>query len=324
MSFAAGVAVGFAMAKKMFEGGEVEEEWTPPADWPVVPEPSDYEIYFLIKALTEKQVFSFVLTNPLNANTGCGDLTIDWGDGTVVSFADGEWTVNSLYHTYEDIGKYVVKISATETSCFFQYINQAYENSVLLMAKLGDEIVINNGSDSHTQLGFRAQYRVQYVKLGGKGGLARQQTFGITYALHKVDITIPPTTIPAGTFSAAYSLKKFDFSEVAEISNDAFLNSGFTKIYMPKCTSVGIRGISSCAALHEVDLPSVVSIGDNGIANNPYLKSVNAPLCMSIGKNGMYNDYTIEKVTVAEGCSFGTGCFSGCYNLIPHPDGSTN
>ena len=321
MSFAAGFAAGIAVAKKKFGGGG-SGEWTPPADWPVVPDPGDYEIYFLIEALTANQVFSFVLADPLTANTGCGNLTIDWGDENVVSLTDGEWDINSLYHNYENVGKYIVKISATATSCFFQYINQAYEKSILLMAKLGYEIVINNGSDSHTQGGFRSQYRVQYVKLGGKGGLTRQGTFGQTYALHKVDITIPPTTIPPSTFSNAYSLKEFDFSEVTEISNDGFSNSGFTKLYMPKCTSVGMRGISSCAALHEVDLPLVTSIGDNGMSNNIFLKSVNAPLCMSIGKNGLYSGYSLKKIKVADGCTFGTGCFSGCYNLFPHPDGS--
>lgn len=326
MSFGAGVAVGFAMGKKMFEGGggEPEEDWTPPSDWPVVPEPNDYEIFFLVEALTTNQVFSFLLSDPSTANTGSGNLAIDWSDGSIESFANNEWDVNSLYHTYANVGKYIVKVTTTASSCFFQYINQAYEKSIVLMAKLGNEIIINNGSESHTQMGFRAQYRIQYVKLGGKGGLARQQTFGLSYALHKVDIAIPPTIIPPGTFSSAYSLGKFDFSEVTEISNDAFTNSGFKKLDMPKCVSVGIRGISSCSALREVNLPVVLTVGDNGMSNNAYLKSVNAPLCTSIGKNGMYSCYSLEKITIADNCSFGTGCFSYCYNLIPRPDGSTN
>ena len=38
----------------------------------------------------------------------------------------------------------------------------------------------------------------------------------------------------------------------------------------------------------------------------------------------MNGNYSLEKITVAEGCSFGKNCFAYCYNLIPHPDGSTN
>ena len=40
-------------------GSKPEEDWAPPADWPDVPEPSDYEMCFLIDVSAVPQAFSF-------------------------------------------------------------------------------------------------------------------------------------------------------------------------------------------------------------------------------------------------------------------------
>lgn len=322
MDFATGFAAGFAMAKKKFEGGGGgEEEWTPPADWPIVPEPSDYEMYFLIETLTTSQTVYFTVTDPATANTGVGNLSIDWGDGTVVSYANGEWSNRESYHSYAEIGKYVVKIYTTSTSCFFQ---SASPNNALLIVKLGEEIVINNGSDSHTQRAFYSQSRLQYIKLSGKGGLARSDTFYGNYILQKVDISIPPTVIPPNTFTYTDSLRKFDFSEVITIETAGITYSGFEKIFMPKCVSVKDRGLASNELLREVDLPLCTFIDKGGLNLNYKMRKVNLPLCMSMGNSAMSSNRTLTQLTIADNCKFGTNCFASCYNLNPHPDGSTN
>lgn len=321
MSFDAGFMLGLSMGGG---GSKPEEDWTPPADWPVVPEPSDYEMYFLIDVSAVPQTFAFVTTEPTTANSGVGALSIDWGDGSISEFADNEWRTSNCTHEYNATGKYVVKVSTSKSSCFLQQINPTYANSILLAAKLGNEILLNNGSSYHTQAALCNQYYLQYVKFGGKGGLPRQNAFSGDYSLHKIDISTLPVVIPLGTFNGTYCLKKFDFSEAVEINNSGISSCGVEKLYLPKCKTIASGGIDNNYSLKKVDLPLCTLVGKNGLSNNMFLKEICLPSCTSIGDNGMNGNYSLEKITVAEGCSFGKNCFAYCYNLIPHPDGSTN
>ncbi len=324
MDFATGFATGFAMAKKMFGGGEPEKDWTPPDDWPDVPEPSDYEMFFLIDVSAVPQTFAFMTTEPTTANSGVGALSIDWGDGSISEFADDKWRTSDCAHEYNAAGIFAVKVSTTKTSCFLQQISPTYANSILLAAKLGSEIILNDGSSSYTQVALRNQYYMQYVKFGGKGGLPRQNAFNGDYSLHKIDISVPPAIIPSGTFNGTYCLKKFDFSEAVEINNSGIYSCGFEKLYLPKCQTIASGGISNNYSLKKVDLPLCTSVGKNGLSNNMFLKEICLPSCTSIGDNGMSGNYSLKKISVSEGCTFGSNCFKECYNLIPHPDGSTN
>lgn len=311
MSFDAGFLLGLSMGGG---GDEPEEEWSPPADWPDVPEPGDYEICLLVVTTSAPQTIFCTTTDPQTANTGVGSLVIDWGDGTVKEYSNGEWSNTELYHSYAATGKYIIKITTTSTSCFLQAISFG----TLLIAKLGKEIIINNGSKSDTQRAFYNQYSLQYIKLGGKGGLARSDMFNGDYALQKVDIAIPPTIIPPNTFTYTDSLRKFDFSEVITVETQGVYYSGFNEIYMPKCQSVNGIGICSNASLRKVNLPLCTIVA--GMGQNYQLKTVNLPLCTSLAS--LSSNRALTELIVATNCTFGTNCFSGCYNLIPHPDGT--
>lgn len=296
-------------------GSKPEEDWTPPVDWPDVPEPSNYEMCFLIDVSAVPQAFSFSISDSTGYIFNKGDLVIDWGDGTISSFSDGE--DRTLYHEYDSAGKYVIKVAATEASCFLQ--NIVYP--ILLMCKLGDEIVIVGGGS--IQKAFQNQYRLQYAKLGGKGGLP-SQAFMNDHALCKVDITIPPQIIPMSCFYRDYNMKKFDFSEVTAVEAGGVQMSGFEQINMPKCETIGQRGFAAMSRLKKVNLPLCTSVGNYGLSQNYALEEVNLPLCTSVGENGLYADWNLRSLTIAEGCTFGSNCFKECYNLIPRPDGSTN
>ena len=310
-----GYAIGYNDGLNSSGGSEPEEDWTPPSDWPDIPEPSDYEMYFLIDVSAVPQAFSFSISDSTGYIFNKGDLVIDWGDGTISSFSDGEDRI--LNHEYDSAGKYVIKVAATETSCFLQYIPYP----ILLMCKLGDEIVIVGGGS--TQKAFQNQYRLQYLKLGGKGGLP-SQAFMNDYSLCKVDITVPPQIIPMSCFYRNYNIKKFDFSEVTVVEAGGVQMSGFEQINMPECETIGQRGFSAMPRLKKVNLPSCTSVGNYGLSGNSILEEVNLPSCTSVGDYGLNADWTLKSLTIADGCSFGSNCFTGCYNLIPHPDGSTN
>ena len=237
MSFDDGLMLGLMLGGGGSGGGD--EDWTPPEDWLPVPEPGAYEICLLIDVISTSNKLQINLGRPEDSNNGYGTLTIDWGDGTVESWKGIDttedlslvWSVE--YHAYEATGQYVIKILATEQSCFFQDISFS-TNIKILIVKCGDEIILNNddisGSTSSTQNVFYNRQYLQYAKIGGKGGLPRSNAFYQCFSLRKIDIGIPPSVIPTTTFGSCYNLRKFDFSEVTEIQKRGFTGSYFLKL----------------------------------------------------------------------------------------------
>lgn len=321
MDFGDALVIGYCMARNKKGGGSSsDDDWKPPEDWLSVPEPTDYEIYLLIDVIKidENSRYNYLrlmLSRPSDCNTGYGTLAIDWGDGTVDSWAgyneetgdySQAWSNSKLEHTYNNIGQYIVKVSTTAQSCFLQRISADSGYLRLLIAKCGIEITLNNdeliGSDYSTQDGFKSHQYLQYVKIGGKGGLPRINGFRYCYSLQKIDITIPPTIITANTFDECYNLKNFDFSKVIEIKNCGLENSYFNKLNLPKCTTIGEYGMNLSKTVEEII----------------------APMCISVGNRAFSGNYRLKKVVFAEDCAFGTDCFQNCYVLYHRPDGSTN
>lgn len=317
MGFASGFAAGLAVGKKKCGGSGGGEDWQPPDWWLDVPEPNDYEIYLLVDILTvgvPYHKYEKILVNvcrPKDANTGNGALSVDWGDGTSETYAGTDWEEpidwkevwGSISHSYSDTGQYLIKITTTEQSCFLSYIT---EELSLLIAKLGDKIIVNNdeasGQNFYTQNAFRGKKRLHWVQFNGTGGLPNKNAFAVCHALRKVDIKIPPKIIPVASFQECRCLKKFDFSEAEIVERHAFQNSGFKKLEFPKCTSIGDYGAVNCYSLEEMY----------------------APLCSSVGDEGVSQCYKLSKAQFAEDCVYGTDCFANCYSLYPRPDGSIN
>ncbi len=289
------------LKKGLDEGGG--DNWSPPTDWPEVPEPSDYEIYLLVSAddfgnKTNEVMFSIV--HPTDGIGGYGPLTVDWGDGTIETWSgldengDGEEWSSDFTHTYAAYGFYVIKITTTEKSCFFG-TKTSYYRANWLIAKLGNEIIVGNGAEN-TQYGFNGQNRLRYVKMSGKGGLACRNCFSNCYALRKIDIAISPTTIPAYCFYYCYSLEKFDFSEVTEIAGYGVAFSGFTHIEAPLCKSISA----------------------NGVRQSIHLRTFKAPKCTAVGDYAFTSIYTLTTIEFAEDCTFGANVFTSCYSLYPY------
>lgn len=321
MDFATGFAAGLVFGKKKFGGGG-EEEWKPPSDWPEVPEPGDYEMCLLAYANANYNRISFCVTEPGTANTGEGRIIVDWGDGTTetINGTDEEGHVRSVYtyHTYENEGFYVVKVLTDEKNCFFQLASSNY----MLIAKLGKNIVLNDGIDYHTQSAFYGQKRLQYIKLNCEGDLPLKNAFYGCSALQKIDIRIPPKIIRYSTFSGAYSLRDFDFSEVISVEDYGFNSSGFDKIDMPKCTDVGEGAFSLNYALREINLPNCVTVGNSAFSSAHSLQKVSLPKCEEMGNSVFSGCNSLTEAIISDECRYGNSCFSDCWALIPKPDGT--
>ena len=284
-------------------GGEGGEEWTPPDWWLEVPEPKDYEINLLVNIYgigtasnAPNKIKLQMATSDGEFWAGQGPLTVDWGDGTIDSYAHNRW--GSVEHSYTKTGQYVIRAEVTEQSNFLQ---QIVDNATLLIAKLGDKIIINDGSGTSSyQRAFYGRRALCWVKFNGTGGLPYYHGFDGDIALKRIDMTVPPEVIPQNTFANTNYGGKFDFSQVVKIESYGLQNTTFKKLNLPKC----------------------VEIEHNGISDNFVLEEISAPICTAVGNSAFSMCQKLSKAEFAEDCEYGTNCFSGCLSLTPRPDGS--
>lgn len=119
--FISGLVTGLTLGKKKW-GDIFSEDWQPPADWPEVPEPGDYGINFW----NPKDVWgncgqAFIdVSRPEDDVSGIGEITVDWGDGTVETYGGlGKyWGGGSITHNYKENKMFVICAVCTSESCF--------------------------------------------------------------------------------------------------------------------------------------------------------------------------------------------------------------
>lgn len=267
----------YAILDELFQlepgGGD---DWQPPD----MPEPSAYEIYLLVEVADVSDSYMSKLeirvSRPEDAVSGYGSMSVDWGDGTIQEWNEGRpitgypdyYGWGNLTHNYAEVGRYLVKISATEHSCYLQRLapTGGMRYCKILCAKLGSEIVVNRAvNDSNN--GFRSQARLQYIKLSGRGGLPPGCFYGCP-ALKRIDIAYAPSIIYDNTFRGCANLKKFDFSAAENIQSEAFNGCyNLEKVNAPLCASVGNNTFSNCYGLQEITVAEDCSFGSNCFSN---------------------------------------------------------
>lgn len=335
MGFATGFAAGLAVGKKKW-GGTPSEEWQPPDDWLEVPEPGEWEANFLIE-IRNIPTFCIRLFHPKTGYGGYGNVTVDWGDGTVETYegqsANGIGPRRSDYHshTYSEPGQYVVKVLTDELSCFLNRVRDENRNSTsinLLIAKTGKNIRLVNVPDDpsgwRTSDGtFGFNYRLQWVKINGS---SQMQSYGFSncMSLRRLDLSEPMTEIPNQCFALAFVPSNFDFSKIQKIDEYGFAQAILpSKIILLECVEIGNRSFN-VSAIEEISAPKCAKISDYAFPSNRCLKIFYAPLCASTGNYSFQDCWGLEIVEFSDDCTFGTNCFQNCYSLYPRPDGSIN
>ena len=335
MGFAAGFAAGLAVGKKKW-GGEPSEEWQPPADWLEVPEPGAWEANFLIE-IRNKMTFGMSFYEPVNGYQGYGNVTIDWGDGTVETYVgytvdeQGNRYGNSraLFHshTYAEQGQYVVKANVDELSCFLyrvQDVRYSDNNVNLLIAKTGKNIWLDKYGEHEGSGTFRGNYRLRWAKINGSPKMQSNGSFQNCVSLKRLDLAEPMTEIPPWCFYNANIPNTFDFSKVTTIENYGFYDANLpSKISLPECTKIGSYVFYDSDIL-EISAPKCTNIESNALSYNHFLSLFSAPTCTNVGNYAFRGCDALENAEFADDCTFGTNCFQNCYSLYPRPDGSTN
>ena len=328
MSFAAGVAVGFAMGKKMFEGGggDAGEHDPDYQEWLDLPEPNATQAVFLIQVGTG---FMNCCFNTFVAGSGLNEdgFSVDWGDSSDVEIFAAN--VTTIAHAYATEGEYVVTFSRIkDANVGIGKFNTGSAYARIIMAKYGKEINI-----PYSSAGFIDCKYLRYLRLSPDVVVPSVSNgfFKSCFSLKEVEYDATITALTPGMFSACYNLNfdtlNFDISTF-DIPNYCF-NSCFklklSQLPVPteKITSIGIQAFSQCK-FTKINLPNCISIGSQGFYRNYILREINAPNCKSVGSYGLNGCMILSKAVFSEDCTFGDKCFEMCYALRPKPDGTTS
>lgn len=308
-------------------GDEDDELWEPPEDWIPVPEPGEYEMYFLIEpAGTSKMQINIGYPEGF---TGDETLIVDWGNGEVYDYSANGYT--NFWYTYTTTGQqYLVKITLSNTNRCFLGIN--YDNlstsqymQRVLIAKLGSGIILdhenlqNVGLYGAKRYYFAAQPLLRYVKINNPNITEMpntdvgEGTFQNCCRLRRIETAAPIKVLPIYCFENCYSLWMFDFSQTEEIGMHALSSTTFRTISLPKCTSLGQQSGMNC--LTEISAPLLTELPEYAFYNVPCIKKVYLPSCISIAANNFNNCYKLTELTVAEGCVIDEDSLTNAYNL---------
>ena len=304
---------GFMLGLSLGGGGGGSgggDEWTPPEDWIPVPEPGEYEAYFLID-ITDSASHDFYATFVNYEDYSFGSSYVDWGDGNA-----GIW--DGKTHTYSNAGQYLVKYVVDAQHNGFYRVGGTYP---LLIAKLGSGIrIMPNTSSSNSHL-FANQHRLKYVSCFESE--IPEKAFFHCYNLERYDGMENIKSIEANAFSGCVNLKKVKLPLCEHMGTYAFgICEALQALEAPSCISIGERAFYSCRVLSKISIESCTSIGDYAFNLCSALLSVNIPLCVSIGTQGFAGCFNLYNFTANESCTYGDYCFRSCVRLNPRPDGS--
>ena len=308
MDYATGFAVGVAFAKKMFEDGGGNDEWTFPSHWLDIPDPEPNQVVMYVEA-EAGDVAPIIGLYGANYDGG----TIDYGDDGHTYEYPAEYGYD-VYHVYQTAGQYIITVTAAgnEVNLNASGTNAAFMVGQIMEGSFGGYNSADNQCrciraikiGSNVQLGTgtvpisRQSYGNNLVYLEFMGAIKNPNpTFAALRSLKKIKVKTPPEIFGDTAFQGCYVLEKADC--------------------LQNCTS--IPTFASCYALKTVDLPNAVS--ESGVAFSACyaLHTVNAPKLAEIAANEFGSCYSLQKLTLAEGCNLNGNTFENCPQLYPKP-----
>ena len=220
---------------------------------------------------------------------------LDWGDGTVI-----ETLVEKPSHTYNQAGKYTIKIGA-----LFQ---QAY--SVPTPTKYIKAIRYGRGiKNTDPSAGVNTEYVT----------IPSDMTWNYS-SLSIIDSRIKQITSAKITLQCnKIMFNKALYVAIAKEFNGLILSNLIKYIYIPSTvTTLETSLFSNCTNLSSVTIPDgVTSIPQFCFSNCYNLTSVAIPDSVtSIGLSAFQNCYNLSSITIPESVtSIGSQAFQNCYNL---------
>ena len=310
MSFGAGVAVGFAMGKKMFEGGGGgSDEWTFPSHWLDIPDPEPNQVVMYVEAEAGDVAPIISLFNS----------TIDSFKGGTINYGDDGYTYEypagygyNVYHSYQTSGQYIITITAADNVVDLSagganvafmsghivegnYPAAGGQYTCVKAAKVGRDINKQSSLNLFSSTHFQNLVYLEFV-----GGINKYTSFTGLRSLKKIKIGLPPESLPKYAFRNCVALEQIDG--------------------LQNLKKIPERLFSYCHALKKIELPSAVS--EDGAAFDQYcysLKSVYAPKLTAIAADEFSSCYSLQSLVLADGCNLNGNKFSNCPQLYPKP-----
>lgn len=314
MDFATGFATGWAMGKKMFEGGGgrvKSDEWTFPSHWLEIPDPEPNQVIMYVEA-EAGDVAPIIGLYGQNYDGG----TINYGDDGYTYDYPAGYGYN-VYHVYQTAGQYIITITAAGNEV---YLNANGANAAFMVGhiidsysggynstdgsckciraiKVGRDIQLDTGTVPIA--GSRYGANLVYLEFMGtvKNAEPKFQSFR---ALKKVKIGVSPESFGEAAFQDCFALEKIEGLQNLKIISSAMFYA--------------------CYALRSVDLPSAESENGAAFKTNCYsLKSINAPKLTAIVADEFSSCYSLQSLVLADGCNLNGNKFSNCPQLYPKP-----
>ena len=220
-------------------------------------------------------------------------LTVDWGDGTVVtSTATGNAT---LSHTFAAAGNYSVRAAITSGSGTVQ-MGQGISTTQVFGPTQVDILQSVWMRSSQTAV---SSYAFQ-----GYRGLAYAIGSGVT-------------SIGANAFQGCYAATAFNFPVATSIGTAAFQNCyAATAFNFPVATSIGANAFQNCYAATAFNFPVATSISAAAFQNCYAATAFNFPVATSIGANAFQYCYSATSFSFPTATSIGANAFQNCRRLL--------
>lgn len=300
-------------------GGGDDDDWKPPEWWIDIPEPGEFQITLLVCTYFSDDPIRFSLYNESDIYVGEGEISVDWGDGTVDIF-DRKTSGNPYDHKYAEDGQYIVTITTNESSNYLG-LDIYYEgHKNVLAVKYGVSTGISRTFSSYCN-------NLLYIKFKGKPLHTKNTPFTLSglNSLAKLEFeTEYPVdgTFTANSFNGCYSLKKADFTKnIKTFPPYLFQNCySLTEIDTSSAIVLNPYCFYNCYNLKKINAPLLENIGIYMFYNCYSLQEINTPSLMSMGNNSCVNCYDLQKINYAEGCNFNGNTFENTPKLYPKPE----
>lgn len=239
-----------------------------------------------------------------------GTVSIDWGDNTTPSTVTGTSLTSTIAttHTYGNLGKYTIKITATTGNYFGFYVNS---NSYALLYKTGTQ------NENRVYANF-----VKAVRLGN--GITNIDNYAFYNCSECETITLPNTitSIGSSSFSSCRRLKAIVIPKgVTSITTTSSFSTCATAKYISLpmgVTSYGNNFFSGCSGLKAVTIPSDLTELPTSFFNNcSNINSITLPNNITtISNNAFSYCYCLTSLTIPSNVSsIGNTAFTDCCGM---------
>lgn len=303
MSFDDGFILGLSLGGGGGGSGYVNND-PDYALYKALPEPAANQAVILLRIAncTEKGYVSvhFDPEIPTENISDYGEGFVDWGDGA----SDGIGAKFSGSHAYSTTGDYIITITDNsggkiESVCCRKWRNYGYP----IAMKVGASLVYDDYLGGKT---INSSSNFKYIQFASDYIWENGFVFNGAPALTRIDFLVNAKPSKLANYQF-YNCNALDFENLLHLISDV--------------TEIGNDALNNCYNLKKLNLPKCVKVGDRSIYQCHSLTDVNLPLCTEIGNYGLAYNYSMNKVTLSDGCTFGSSAFNYCNCLIPTPNG---